>query len=177
MGEFQLTSGSTPVKIASSTDSYTKNGFGGNAGSVKAFDGDPQTGWSTSGAEGRVNEAVFVLEKPLTPADGTLSLKMMFGRHYACSLGHFRISIATAPAAKASELSAEVQALLTTQNFTASEREILRTAFLLNAPELAAARKEIEALDQPPAYQTTLVMHERPAGRLRRGGDRPSRER
>ncbi len=163
LGEFQPASGGQPVKIASSTDSYTKNNFGGNSGSNKAFDGDAQTGWSTAGAEGRANEAVFVLESPLTPAGGVLSLKMMFGRHYACSLGHFRISIATAPAAKASGLSAEAQALLTKQNLTAAEHEVLRTAFLMQAPELTAARKEIDTLEQPAAYQTTLVMHERPA--------------
>ena len=167
LGEFQLTSGGRPVKISSSTDSYTKNNFGGNAGSVKAFDGDPQTGWSTAGAEGRANEAVFLLEKPLAPADGTLSLKMMFGRHYACSLGHFRISVATSPAAKASELTAEMQSLLVKKEITPADRAALRTAFLLTAPELAAARKEIEALDKPASYQTTLVMRERPPGNPR----------
>ncbi len=167
MGEFQLSAGGQPVKIASATDSYTKNNFGGNAGSLKAFDGDAQTGWSTSGAEGQANEAVFVLEKPLTPADGELSLKMLFGRHYACPLGHFRISITTAPRAAASTLSAGTQSLLEKQNLTAAERATLLTAFLSQAPELAAARKEIEALEKSPAYQTTLVMRERPAGNPR----------
>ena len=164
MGEFQLTSGGAPVKIATSSDSYTKNGFGSNAGSAKAFDGDPQTGWSTSGAEGRANEAVFVLEKPLTPVDGTLSLKMLFGRHYACSLGRFRISLTTAANAQASTLSAEVQALLAEKSVS---RDALRTAFLMQAPELAAARKQIEDLEKPAAFQTTLIMRERPAGNPR----------
>jgi hypothetical protein len=164
MGEFQLTSGGQPVKFGSATDSYTKNGFGSNAGSRQALDGDPQTGWSTSGAEGRANEAVFVFEKPFTPAGGTFSLKLMFGRHYACTLGHFRISLTTAEKPVASPLSGEMQALLTKpdESLSSTERETLRTAFLLTAPELAAARKEIESLKQPVSFQTTLVMRERP---------------
>jgi hypothetical protein len=167
MGEFQLTSGGQPLKIASATDSYTKNNFGGNAGAAQATDGDPQTGWSTAGAEGRANEAVFVLEKPLTPADGRLSLKMLFGRHYACSLGRFRISITTAATPKASGIEAVTQRLLTKPELTPEDRIELRTAFLMQAPELAAARKEIEALDRPPTFQTTLIMRERPANNPR----------
>ena len=37
--------------------------------------------------EGRAHEAVFVFDKPLTPTDGALTVQMIFGRHYACSLG------------------------------------------------------------------------------------------
>ncbi|HWB04841.1 MAG TPA: PSD1 and planctomycete cytochrome C domain-containing protein [Verrucomicrobiales bacterium] len=169
MGEFQATSGGQPVKFASATDSYTKNGFGSNAGSRQAFDGDPQTGWSTSGAEGKSNEAVFVFEKPLTPVDGALSLKLMFGRHYACSLGHFRIWFTTAPKAVASPVSTEIQSLLSKPDasLTQTEHDSLRTAFLLTTPELASARKEIDALKQPASYQTTLVMRERPSNNPR----------
>ncbi len=163
MGEFQLTSGGQSVKITSATDTYTKNGFGSNAGSRQAFDGDPQTGWSTSGAEGKANEAVFVLEKPFTPANGEISLKMMFGRHYACTLGHFRISFTTGTGAIASPLGAAAQALLVKNesDLTTAERDTLRTAFLLAAPELESARKELDSLRQPPGWQTTLVMQER----------------
>jgi len=167
MGEFQLASGGQPVKIASATDSYTKNNFGGNSGATQAFDGDPQTGWSTAGAEGRANEAVFVLEKPLTPADGQLSLQMMFGRHYACSLGRFRISITTAASPKASGIETVTQRLLTKKDLTPDDQLELRTAFFMQAPELAAARKEIEALERAPSFQTTLVMRERPANNPR----------
>lgn len=165
MGEFQMTTDGQQVRFASATDSYTKNGFGGNAGSTQAIDGDPQTGWSTSGGEGRAHEAVFVLEKPLTPAGGELSLKMVFGRHYACSLGHFRISLTTAPGAVASTLGANTEALLAKPEsaLTQADRDALRRAFLLSAPELAAARKEIDALGLPEPAQTTLVMRERPA--------------
>ena len=167
MGEFQLTAGGQPVKIASATDSYSKNNFGQNVNAKAATDGDAQTGWSTAGGEGRAHEAVFVLEKPLTPADGTLSLKMLFGRHYACSLGHFRISVTTSPRAAASPLSAETQRLLDKKNPAPDERTTLLSAFLMQAPELAAARKEIENLDKPASYQTTLVMRERPASNPR----------
>jgi Protein of unknown function (DUF1553)/Protein of unknown function (DUF1549)/Planctomycete cytochrome C len=165
MGEFQLASGGQPVKIASATDSYSKNNFGQNVSAARAIDGDPQTGWSTAGGEGRAHEAVFVLENPLTLGDGTLSLRMMFGRHYACSLGRFRVSITTAPRAAASTVDGEVQNLLgkSAASLANNERDRLRTAFLLAAPELAGARREIDELSRPASHQTTLVMRERPA--------------
>lgn len=164
MGEFQISAAGQPVKLASATHSYAKNNFGQNVSAAAATDGDAQTGWSTSGGEGKAHEAVFVFEKPFTPAGGEFSLRMLFGRHYACSLGRFRISLTTSSGPVASANNAEIQALLAKQDATLSESERteLRTAFLLQAPELAAARKEIEALSRPPGGQTTLVMRERP---------------
>ncbi len=167
MGEFQLSSGGRPVKIASATESYAKNNFGQNVSAARAADGDPQTGWSTAGGEGRAHEAVFMLEEPLAPAGGGFSLRMMFGRHYACSLGRFRISVTSAANARATALSQDVQHLLFKESLTSAETDALRTAFLLQAPELAAARKQIEALEQPAPFQTTLVLRERPANNPR----------
>ncbi len=80
MGEFQLSADARPLKFARATESYAKNGFGSSASATLATDGDPQTGWSTSGREGERHEAVFVLAEPLARA-GELQLKMMFGRH------------------------------------------------------------------------------------------------
>ena len=164
MGEFQLAAGAKPVKFARATESYGKNNFGGGGGAASATDGDPQTGWSTAGREGERHEAVFVLAEPLADA-GELQLKMMFGRHYACSLGRFRISVTTHPGgAEASGLPEEVGRLLQMPEaqLTAVQRQTLSEQFLLSASELASARKEIEQLRKPPVHPVTMVMRERP---------------
>ena len=164
MGEFQLSAGGKPLKLARATESYGKNNFGGSAGAALAIDGDPQTGWSTAGREGERHEAVFVLAEPLDQA-GELQVKMMFGRHYACSLGRFRIAVTAHPGgAQARELPEEVGVLLQVPEarLTAVQRQTLREQFLLATPELASARKQIEQLRKPPAHPTTLVMRERP---------------
>jgi hypothetical protein len=86
----------------------------------------------------------------------------MFGRHYACSLGKFRLSFTTATGTfKASALPADIQPLLT-QSPTPAGQALLQREFLLQSPELAAARQEIEKLRQPASTLSTLVMHERP---------------
>jgi len=167
LGEFQLSANGQAVKLTKATASYAKNNFGPHAEAQLAIDGDPETGWSCAEGQGRAHEAVFQLEKPLTaPA---LRLTMMFGRHYACSLGKFRISFTTqAGDVVASQLSAEVQQLLHKAGPSEAERQILQNEFLFNAPEMAAHRHEIEDLRRPPAYLTSLVLQERPAANPRR---------
>lgn len=164
MGEFQLFAGGKQVKLAKATQTYAKNNFGGGASAAAATDGDAQTGWSTAGREGERHEAVFVLAEPLASADD-LQIKMMFGRHYACSLGRFRISFLTQPGgAVASETPEELRKLLAIPDakLTAAQRQTLLEQFLLTTPELAAARAEIEKLRKPATHPTTLVMRERP---------------
>ncbi len=165
LGEFQLTADGQPVKFARATDSFSKNAMGGNpATAALAIDGDPQTGWSTHDGEGAAHEAVFVPAAPLAQP-GTLALKMLFGRHYACSLGRFRISVTTDPrAAEAREMPDDIEQLLLVADakLTPSQRGKLREQFLLAAPELAAARKEIDELRKPLKHTTTLVLRERP---------------
>lgn len=164
MGEFQLFAGGKQIKFAKATQTYAKNNFGGGASAAAATDGDAQTGWSTAGREGERHEAVFVLAEPLATADD-LQIKMMFGRHYACSLGRFRISFLTQPGgAVARETPEELRKLLGIPDakLTAAQRQSLREQFLLTTPELAGARAEIEKLRKPATHPTTLVMRERP---------------
>ena len=162
MGEFQLTADGEPVKIASASQSYAKNNFGSQAEASYAIDGDPETGWSCAQGQGRAHEAVFRLEKPLNAS--SLQLTMMFGRHYACSLGRFRISVTTdSGEVQASKVATDVQGLLHKANRTLSETQRLKNEFLLHAPELASYRAEIEELRRPPASLTSLVLQERPA--------------
>jgi hypothetical protein len=126
------------------------------------IDGDPQTGWSVAGRQGERHVAVFVPASPLTGA--ALQLTMTFGRHYASSLGKFRISVTTDTGAVAHELSQETEELLLLpdKQLNDTQRGSLREAFLLSAPELAKATARIRELRGRPVYPTTLVMQERP---------------
>lgn len=163
MGEFQVKADGNPVRFVRTSESYAKNNFGSQASAKATTDGDPQTGWSCAGRMGEAHNAVFVSERPIDAA--RLDLKMMFGRHYACSLGRFRISVTTAPGgAKAREMPEHLERLLTLPEaqLSASQRRQLREHFFLTAPELAEHAKRIRELRKAPAYTTTLVMHERP---------------
>ena len=168
MGEFQITVNGQPVKIASATQSYAKNNFGKNdATAMLATDGDPQTGWSCAARYGERHEAVFVFDKPIT-AD-KIEVKMMFGRHYACSLGHFKLSATTQPQPVASALDDELQKLLLASDAQLSkeQRAKLFEHFLLTAPQLAKQSGKIKSLQKKPAATTSLVMRERPASNPR----------
>ncbi|MBI3880103.1 MAG: DUF1553 domain-containing protein [Verrucomicrobia bacterium] len=99
-------------------------------------------------------------------AAGEVGLKMLFEKHYAAPLGRFRISVTTDETkaiARAIEDEVERALMLPDTELTVGQRAELRRAFLLNAPELAAARAEIDKLKKAlPAPPTTLVMKERP---------------
>jgi hypothetical protein len=93
-------------------------------------------------------------------------VKMTFGRHYACSLGKFRISVTSkGDGADAREVPDTIAALLRRPDaeLTAADREQLREHFLITAPELAAQAKAIRELRKPASYPTTMVFRERPA--------------
>ena len=159
LGDFKLTVDGKPVKIAGATEAPARP----NTPAAKALDENKQTGWACQGNEGKPSNAVFVLEQPLTAKSATLTL--VFERHYAASLGRLRVS-AAATAAKARDIPAEVEELLTLPDakLTGSQRDSLLRHWAAGAPELKAARAEIDALrKQLPAPATTLVMQERPA--------------
>ena len=164
LGEFQLAADGQPVKFARASHSAAGSSWGDKQplSAALAIDGNVETGWSTSGGEAQ--EAVFVLAAPLAQP-GELALKLICGRYYACSLGCFRISVTTDPrAAEANGMADDIRKLLLVPDaeLTAAQREKLRGQFLLRAPELASALKEINELRKPPTHPTTLVMRERP---------------
>jgi mono/diheme cytochrome c family protein len=168
LGEFQATADGRPVKFVRATESYARNAMGKSnpVSALLAADGDPQTGWSCAERMGEAHEAVFILSEPVAAKE--LDVKMMFGRHYACSLGRFRISVTTdSREAKASTLPGSLRDLVSIPSPNADQRARLREQFLLSAPELAASTKEVRDLKQMPSWQTTLVMRERPAGNPR----------
>lgn len=164
LGEFRVKADGQPVKLARASQTYAKIWLGGDRSSAAlAIDGNPETGWGVFERFGERHVAVFHFAQPLASA-GDLEVQLQFGRHYACSLGRFRLSASRDAQAAASELPEEAEALLRAPEaqLTAAQRAKLREHFLLLAPELKVARAEIEKLRKPPAPPTTLVLRERP---------------
>lgn len=169
LGEFQIHSGGKPVRVTRASETYARNNFGGpNTPAVSAMaavDGDPQTGWSCAKREGEAHEAVFVLEEPLAGTE-EISIRMLFGRHYACSLGRFRISVTREPdGAEARGIPdlAETLLALPDDQLTQVQRNQLQLHFLLNAPEVAGMADAVRASSKPAEAPISLVMRERPA--------------
>ena len=138
----------------------------GNNSAAMAIDDDPQTGWSINGGQGRSQWATFVFDKPLDAAD-LLRLELLFERYYAAGLGRFRLYATTeVNVTAASDLPTDVANILAKppDQQTDDDRSRLLKQFLATAPELAAARAEIDKLSKSlPEFPTTLVMQERSA--------------
>ncbi|QDU22435.1 PSD1 and planctomycete cytochrome C domain-containing protein [Urbifossiella limnaea] len=166
LSEFVLTAGGQRVTFAGTSESFAAMAKGANpTTAAQAIDGQQQSGWAATGREGTASQAVFVPAAALPASAATLELA--FERHYSASLGRFRLAVTTAPGgAKASTLPAEVEELLTLPDdrLTADQRRTLLAAWAKAAPELKAARDEIDAArKQLPKPTTTLVFRERPA--------------
>jgi hypothetical protein len=129
------------------------------------LDGEMSSGWQVLGGYGVQHAAVFHFDQPVDLTNG-LDLKMLFEKHFACPLGHFRISVTTSDHAEATGLPAEVEEALATGD--KSKHEMLLRSFLVNAPEMEKAAKPLLiARKTPPRGQPTLVMDERPASNPR----------
>jgi hypothetical protein len=119
------------------------------------------SGWQVLGGYGQQHAAVFHFEKPIDLTNG-FDLKMLFEKHFACPLGHFRISVTTSDHATATDHPFEVEEALAAND--SSKREVLLRRFLETAPEMKqAAAPLLAARKNPPRGQPTLVMSERPA--------------
>lgn len=164
LGEFQVFAGDRKLKIRTASESYAKNNFGANTSAMATTDGNPETGWTCAGRFGEAHQAVFVLDEPLAAA-GPLKVTLRFGRHYACSLGRFRIGVTAHPGGgPARDIPREIDTLLAlpAAQLTDDQRQRLSDFFLLSTPELAAPAKAIRDLREPPAAPATLVFRERP---------------
>jgi len=160
LSEITATADGKLVKLSKASHTFAANNFPASA----AIDGNPQTGWSVNGGQGRRHVAVFVFDNPLVPAKD-LTVKMLFERHFAAGLGRFRIAMTTVANPEARNTPAEVEELFLSADdkLSAVQRAKLRDHFYLTTPHLAAARKEIDDLrKQMPVYPTTLVLRERP---------------
>lgn len=138
------------VRLASATSSSGK--------ATAAIDEDDLTGWAGTDTVGESIQAVFELADPL-PAAGELVVEMKMGRHYAATLGKFRLSATTVPkTAVARQLPEGVEALLAVGN---EPREKLFQHFLLQTPSLAEQAKAIRELLKPLSPPRTPAFAER----------------
>src|SRR5262245_9780116 len=159
--EATLTSDGKRVRLGAVTADY----FDGRNIPQNAADGDPLTGWSINGGQGRAHAIVFNVAQPIDKP-GKLDLSLLFEKYYAAGLGKFRVSVtADNQKAEARGIASEVGPLLRKrpESLTATERLPLMTQFLALAPELRAERDAIKRLRDPlPRPPTALVMAERP---------------
>ena len=147
------------TKAAKSAANRKKN----NA--AAALDGEMSSGWQVLGGLGQNHAAVFHFEKP-TDLSAGWAIKMLFEKHYACPVGHFRVSVSTDAQATATGHPAEIEAMLA--GGAPQDQAKLRQRFLETTPELAAQSKALANLrKQVPRGQATLVMRERPAAHPR----------
>lgn len=168
LSEVSLTADRRPIKLVQATQSN-----GGGAGAMTCLDGNPQTGWSIDGGQGKPHVAVFRFEKPIE-SGGRLDLTLLFEKYYAAGLGRFRVSVTDDPRpVEASTLPTDLEHFLSVNPDRANTDNESSYAALLRhfcriAPELAAQRQPIEALKKQMAAATTaLVMKERPANNPR----------
>lgn len=169
LNELTVSSEGRTVAIAGATESWAKDRYGRDSGALLTIDGDVQTGWSVHERIGERHVAVFQLDEPI-PAHQPIEVHMVFGRHFASSLGRFRFSAASSdrhPSARG--YTRHITSLLARDavNHTAKESAELLTAFLMQAPELKEQSDEIRSLLKPVDVPETLVMQERPAGQRR----------
>ena len=162
LSELRVSANRKPVLFKEATASNPK----AQKDAAAAIDGDPHTGWSINGGQGRENSAVFRLAAPIEDA-GTLTVEMVFERYYAAGLGRFRISATTDQRAVAArEIPFELEPILLTEHGKRKPEDVdrLRAYFLSVAPELAKAREAIARVASGiPEDPITLVMAERPA--------------
>ncbi|MBK8096091.1 MAG: PSD1 domain-containing protein [Planctomycetes bacterium] len=167
LGEFELFADGRKIGLVRASHSHAANAFGSAASAALAIDGDPQTGWSTANRPGQRHQAVFVLSEPLGAVQ-QLRLRLSFGRHYACSLGRFRIATTTRPdGAEASSHPDEVEQALLRIPADDVAHGILWQHFLRTAPELASARTAMAEATGTQRRTTTLALREREAANPR----------
>ena len=156
------------ILFGESSNSFGKISIGnGNADAANVLDRDGSTGWSTATREGESHQLVLNFKEPLA-AEFPLEIELLFERHFAASLGRFRFSFTSNnETTVASPLPVEVEVQLASVGIKELSDEIrneLTRHFLQLTPQLAEARKPIEALKKQLAeFPTTMIFGERPA--------------
>jgi len=124
-------------------------------------DGDGSSGVQPAADEiGQRIAYVIPLANPLQP-HGTLTIEMLFERHFVTALGKFRISVTSdAKLQTPVRLTEDVEAAFRVSEAqrTAEQQTLIESLFLLTTPELAEARKPVEQLrlSRPPAVRTLI---------------------
>lgn len=131
-----------------------------------AVDGDRHTSWRTDKSHGRAVFAVFEATDPLGFPGGTrLRLRLVQNLVHQQTLGHFRLSVTTAPEPfVVSGRSKELDDLLLEpqKRWSAEQRQQVRDHFLSVAPELKELNERIQELEnERPKLPATLILSER----------------
>ncbi|MBE7494250.1 MAG: DUF1553 domain-containing protein [Verrucomicrobiaceae bacterium] len=135
---------------------------------MATLDAEMSSGWQVLGGYGQSHAAVFHFEKPVDLTNG-FDLKMLFEKHFACPLGHFRLSVTTSDHAEATGHPFEVEnALAKQKSEVRGQKSEVLMRFLETAPEMKqAAAPLLAARRQMPRGQATLALKERPASNPR----------
>ncbi|MDG2219793.1 MAG: PSD1 and planctomycete cytochrome C domain-containing protein, partial [Rubripirellula sp.] len=166
LSEIDITLDGQTLTLENASHSYGKIAIGsGNANAANVLDDEGSTGWSTANAEGKANQWVANLSRPISKP-GLLTIEMLFERHFAAGLGHFRFSLSPgSTAATASQLSPSLynwsaNAQLT--DLASEDYALLQRDFLRSTTELAEQRQAIQRLEKRiPAQVRTLGMRQR----------------
>ncbi|MBI1900350.1 MAG: PSD1 domain-containing protein [Planctomycetia bacterium] len=135
-----------------------------------AIDDDPvSTGWAINVAGGSLNtnrHAIFILQQPLGENDTRVSITIRHAQPNHYSLGHFRVSMTTAPV-EVLDLPADVRAALKVppEKRTPEQTQIVATELKQNDPArkplqdaVNQRKRELDALQK--TFATTMVMRE-----------------
>ena len=163
--EVSLPDKGTRIEIEHATESFDGKAFAGKKsfGARAAVDGVMSSGWSTNGHQGQPEAAVFCLSQPIQPGT-SIRVTMRFERHFACSLGRFRVSFTDDEHAKAHGMTSEEELALITpvEDRTPMQNKRLLRRFLATAPELSDQMKDIKRLERVSREGlSTLVLRER----------------
>ncbi len=163
-----------PLRDAS--HSYGNLSIGsGSAQAANVIDGEGSTGWSTSDANGTANRWVANLATPVN-FDSPIEVTLVFERHFAAALGHFRFSVTDRSAnAVALSIDADQEAYVVSrygskaENHVASaddrarEHGLRRTFFQISESTKSQYAPLAKLRSLMPEAVRTLVMRERSA--------------
>ena len=125
---------------------------------MASLDGEMSSGWQVLGGYGQNHAAVFHFEKPVDLTNG-FDLKMLFEKHFACPLGHFRVSVTTSDHATATGHPLEVENALHRRTSVATARSSLAPT---SSGSSTAKEPGDSAKKAPQATNTNSAEHTRP---------------
>lgn len=165
LSELQLSVNGTPVKLQDASHSHGSLSVGsGTTVAANVIDGDGSTGWSTSERPGESHRWVANLSQPIQ-GKAKLEVYLLFERHFAASLGRFKISFVNHPqSVQAGPVPQDlVQAWQSQSDSHSPElRNALARYYLESSPrDSDTYRQWLEALRTKVDVPTTMVMRER----------------
>ena len=167
LSELEVISNDASVELGDPSISFGKISVGnGKAEGKNVLDSNGSTGWSTAGYEGKPNRLVVNFQQPYT-SDQPWQIKLLFERHFAAGLGHFRISATSEKGvAVASKLNSQLETALRSardgSDLAKDEQRQLARVYIRSSELLKKQRAAIEKLEKRiPSETRTLILRER----------------